>query len=110
MQQLEGSTVMLCACTTRSYCSLVLMEACEDRSEPLAMAGGSLCGDKLFTLLGTQQRALSQDINLNLDCCSDPLLESRMYREPYILQEGFSAPVLMVGEAYLGHTVHWSLK
>lgn len=106
MQQLEGSTLMLCACTTRSYCSLVLMEACEDRSEPLAMAGGSLCGDKLFMLLGTQQRALSQDINLDLDCCSDPLLESRMY----ILQEGFSAPVLMVGEAYLGHTVHWSLN
>lgn len=66
------------------------MEACEARSEPLAIAGGSLSGDKLFTLLGTQQRALGQDINLDLDHCGDPLLENR---EPYILQEGGSAPV-----------------
>lgn len=69
------------------------MEVCEDRSEPLTMAGGSLWGDKLFTLLGTQQRAPRQDINLDLDWCSDPLLENRVHREPYILQEGVSAPV-----------------
>lgn len=60
----------MCIYTVRSYCGIVLMEACEDRSETLS-AKGSLQRDKSLTLLGAQQTARRQDINLDLDWSSD---------------------------------------
>lgn len=83
----------MCIYTARSYCGIVLMEACEDTSKPLLMEKGCLQRNKSFTLLGSQQTALSQDVNLDLGWCSDHLLRERMCRELYILQEGVSAPV-----------------
>lgn len=69
------------------------MEACEDVSEPLLMAKECLRRDKSFTLSGFQQTALKQYVNLGLGWWSDSLLENRMCRELYILQEDVSAPV-----------------